>query len=87
MATSFPRRTSGGWSAASNGPWDLVGVLLVAGVTSAVLIRGEAPAEQIERTRKQRDIQTLNEASTQIQQAIARLGKHLDNFESRGGAS
>jgi len=61
--------------------------LLIAGVTSAVLIRGEAQAEQIERTRKQRDIQTLNEASTQIQQAVARLGKHLDNFESRGGAS
>jgi voltage-gated potassium channel Kch len=61
--------------------------LLIAGVTSAVLLREEARAETIERTRKQRDVQTLNDVLTQIQEAIAGLDKQLDNLESRGGAS
>ena len=56
---------------------------LTAGVTSTVVRRGQESAEEAERTREERDIQTLIEALREIRHAIAGLDDRLDRLESR----
>jgi voltage-gated potassium channel len=58
---------------------------LTAGVTSTVVRRGQVGAEEAERIREERDIQTLVDALAQIRQAITDLDKRLDNIESGFG--
>jgi voltage-gated potassium channel Kch len=58
---------------------------LTAGVTSTVVQRGQAGAEDAERAREERDLQTIVDALALITHAITELGKRLDNIESRLG--
>jgi voltage-gated potassium channel len=58
---------------------------LTAGVTSTVVQRGQAGAEEAEEAREERDLQTMVDALAQITHAIADLDKRLDNIESRIG--
>jgi voltage-gated potassium channel Kch len=55
---------------------------LTAGVTSTVVRRGQAGAEEAERLREERDFQTLVDGQAQIRQAITDLDKRLDEMES-----
>ena len=58
---------------------------LTAGVTSTVVQRGQAGAEEAEQAREERDLQTIVDALTQITRAIRDLDKRLDSIESRMG--
>lgn len=58
---------------------------LTAGVTSTVVQRGQAGAEEAERVREEQDLQTIVDALAQITHAITDLDKRLDNIESRLG--
>jgi prefoldin subunit 5 len=55
---------------------------LTAGVTSTVIQRGEAEADEAERTLRDRSNETIVGALTQIQGAIADLDRRLDQIES-----
>jgi voltage-gated potassium channel len=57
---------------------------LTAGVTSTVVRRGQAGAEEAERVREERDLQTIVDALTEIRAAIADLDKRLAAIESVG---
>jgi len=57
---------------------------LTAGVTSTVVRRGQAGAEEAERLREERDMQALVDGQAQIRQAITDLDKRLDKMESHG---
>jgi voltage-gated potassium channel Kch len=57
---------------------------LTAGVTSTVVRRGQTAAEEDERQREERDIQTLADALAQISQAMTDLNKRLDKMEASG---
>jgi voltage-gated potassium channel len=57
---------------------------LTAGVTSTVVRRGQAGAEEAERLREERDIQVLVDGLAQIREAITDLDKRLDKMESHG---
>ena len=57
---------------------------LTAGVTSTVIQRGQAGADEAERLREERDFQTLLGGQAQIRQAIIDLDKRLDKMESHG---
>jgi voltage-gated potassium channel len=57
---------------------------LTAGVTSTVVQRGQAGAQDAERAREERDLQTIVDALTEIRDAIADLDKRLDDIESVG---
>ena len=59
---------------------------LTAGVTSVVLQRAEAPAQEAERTERERDIQTIVGGLAQIREAIADLDKRLDDISGQPGA-
>ena len=56
---------------------------LTAGVTSAVIHRGQAEAQEDERTRSERDLRTVVGALAETRDAIAALDKRLENIESR----
>lgn len=56
---------------------------LTAGVTSTVIQRGQAAAEEVERAQSERDLQTVVGALTEARDAIAALDKRLENIESR----
>ena len=58
--------------------------VLTAGVTSTVVRRGQTAAEEDERQREERDIQTLADALAQISQAMTDLNKRLDKMEASG---
>ena len=58
---------------------------LTAGVTSVVVQRGQAGAEEAERLREEKDLQTIVDALAEIRGAIADLDKRYDNMESRFG--
>ena len=57
---------------------------LTAGVTSTVVQRGQAGAQDAERAREERDLHTIVDALTEIRDAIADLDKRLDDIESVG---
>jgi voltage-gated potassium channel len=56
---------------------------LTAGVTSTVIQRGQAAAQEVERAQSERDLQTVVGALTETRDAIAALDKRLENIESR----
>jgi voltage-gated potassium channel len=56
---------------------------LTAGVTSTVIQRGQAGADEAERVRGEQDLQTIVDALAEISDAITGLDKRLDNIEAR----
>ena len=58
---------------------------LTAGVTSAVVQRGQTAAEKAERLRKEQDLQTIVHALADIRDAIRGLDTRLSNVETRIG--
>jgi voltage-gated potassium channel len=54
---------------------------LTAGVTSAVIQRGEAGAAEDERRREEHDLRTIVDALTELRTAIGDLDKRLDKIE------
>ena len=58
---------------------------VTAGVTSTVIRREQAGAEEAERTQRARDIQSIGDSLAQIRRAITDLDKRLDSIESRLG--
>jgi voltage-gated potassium channel len=56
---------------------------VTAGVTSTVIQRGQAEAQDADRARSERTAQTIIDALTQTRQAVAELGKRLDEIESK----
>ena len=56
---------------------------VTAGVTSTVIQRGQAEAQDADRARSERNTQTIIDALTQTRQAVAELGKRLDEIESK----
>jgi voltage-gated potassium channel Kch len=56
---------------------------LTAGVTSTVIQRGQAGAEEEERMREEQDLQTIVDGLAEIRDAITELGTRLDTIESR----
>jgi voltage-gated potassium channel len=58
---------------------------LTAGVTSIVVQRGQAAAEEAERAREAQDLQTIVDALAEIRDAITDLDQRLDTIESRFG--
>lgn len=56
---------------------------LTAGVTSTVIQRGQAAAQEVERAQSERDLQTIVGALTETRDAIAAMDKRLENIESR----
>ena len=55
---------------------------LTAGVTSTVVQRGQAGADEVERVREERDLRTIVDALAQVTHAISDLDKRLDDIES-----
>ena len=58
---------------------------LTAAVTSTAVRRGQAGAEEAERAREARDLQTMVEAMSDLRQAVGALDTRLDRIESRLG--
>jgi len=58
---------------------------LTAAVTSTVIRRGQAAADEAERAQRERDTQTIVGALAQTGNAISELDKRLDTIESRLG--
>ena len=58
---------------------------VTAGVTSVVVRRGQAGAEEAERLREEKDLQTIVGALAEIRGAIADLDKRYANLESKFG--
>jgi voltage-gated potassium channel len=56
---------------------------VTAGVTSTVIQRGQAEAQDADRAQNERTTQTIIDALTQTRQAVAELGKRLDEIESK----
>jgi voltage-gated potassium channel Kch len=56
---------------------------VTAGVTSTVIQRGQAEAQEADRAQSERTTQTIIDALTQTRQAVAELGKRLDEIESK----
>jgi voltage-gated potassium channel len=56
---------------------------LTAGVTSAVVERSRAKAEELKRDRQERDARTIVEALTETREAITALDRRLDTIESK----
>jgi voltage-gated potassium channel Kch len=56
---------------------------LTAGVTSTVIQRGEAPTQEADRARRERESQMIVDALTQTRQAVTELDKRLEGIESR----
>jgi voltage-gated potassium channel len=58
---------------------------LTAGVTSTVIQRGEAGADEVERAQREREVQTILDALAETRHAISLLDERLDKIESRSG--
>ena len=58
---------------------------VTAGVTSTVIRRERAAAQEAERTQRERDLQAIGDSLAQIRRAITDLDKRLDRIESRLG--
>jgi voltage-gated potassium channel Kch len=58
---------------------------VTAGVTSTVIRRERAEAEEAERTQRERDLQSIGDSLAQIRRGITDLDKRLDSIESRLG--
>jgi voltage-gated potassium channel Kch len=58
---------------------------LTAGVTSTVIQRGQAQAQEAEASQSERDVQTIVDALAQIREAISDLDTRLANIEPRSG--
>jgi voltage-gated potassium channel len=56
---------------------------LTAGVTSTVIQRGEAEAQEAERSQDDRNTQSIVDALAETRQAIAELDTRLDRIESK----
>jgi voltage-gated potassium channel len=56
---------------------------LTAGVTSTVIQRGSAQAQEVERARDERDAKTILDAVVETRQAITELDARLDRIESK----
>jgi hypothetical protein len=56
---------------------------VTAGVTSSVIQRGGAEAQEAERARDELNAQTILDALTQTKQALAELGDRLAEIESK----
>jgi voltage-gated potassium channel Kch len=56
---------------------------VTAGVTSSVLQRGQAEAQEADRAHSEQATQTIIDALTQTRQAVAELGERLDDIESK----
>jgi voltage-gated potassium channel len=56
---------------------------VTAGVTSTVVQRGEAEAQEADRAERERSTQTIIDAVTQTKQALAELGERLEEIESK----
>jgi voltage-gated potassium channel len=56
---------------------------LTAGVTSTVIQRGEAGAQQAERTERERSTQTIVDALAETRRAVGELDRRLDQIESK----
>jgi voltage-gated potassium channel len=56
---------------------------LTAGVTSTVIRRGQAGADEAEREQREREIQPIVDGLVQIRHAITELDTRLDRLESR----
>ena len=54
-------------------------------MTSTVIRRGQAAADEAERAQRERDTQTIVGALAQTGNAISELDKRLDTIESRLG--
>jgi voltage-gated potassium channel len=60
---------------------------LTAGVTSTVIQRGQAGADEAERVQGEQDLQTIVDALVEIRDAITGLDKRLDNIEAASSPS
>ena len=56
---------------------------LTAGVTSAVIQRGQAGAEEDERAQRERNTQAIVDVLTETRHAITELDQRLDRIESK----
>ena len=56
---------------------------LTAGVTSTVIQRGEAQAQEEDRAQRERESQMIVDALSQTRHAITELDERLENIESR----
>jgi voltage-gated potassium channel len=56
---------------------------LTAGVTSTVIRRGQAGADEAEREQRERDLQTIVDAVGQMRDAVTMLDARLQTIESR----
>jgi hypothetical protein len=56
---------------------------VTAGVTSTVIQRAQAEAQDADRAQSERTTQTIIDALTQTRQAVTELGKRLDEIESK----
>ena len=56
---------------------------VTAGVTSTVLQRGQAEAQEADRAQREQSTQTIIDAVTQTRQGLADLDERLDEIESK----
>ena len=56
---------------------------VTAGVTSTVIQRGGAEAQEADRAERERSTQTIIDAVTQTRQVLAELGDRLDQIQSK----